>query len=155
MGKTKKANGHGIHGRTRKNIKYVKNMDQSREGLMMLEQERTSYLIRGCVFEVYKQLGCGFLEKVYERALLRELFLHGLHAKTQVPFEVHYKGVVVGEYFADMVVEDSVILELKAQQQLPRECESQLLNYLKASGLRLGFLINFVFPRARIKRVIL
>jgi len=122
---------------------------------MMLEQERTSYLIRGCVFEVYKQLGCGFLEKVYERALLRELFLHGLHAKTQVPFEVHYKGVVVGEYFADMVVEDSVILELKAQQQLPRECESQLLNYLKASGLRLGFLINFAFPRARIKRVIL
>jgi len=122
---------------------------------MMLEHERTSYLIRGCVFEVYKQLGCGFLEKVYERALLRELFLHGLHAKTQVPFEVHYKGVVVGEYFADMVVEDSVILELKAQQQLPRECESQLLNYLKASGLRLGFLINFVFPRARIKRVIL
>ena len=130
-------------------------MDQSREGLMMLEQERTSYLIRGCVFEVYKQLGCGFLEKVYERALLRELFLHGLHAKTQVPFEVHYKGVVVGEYFADMVVEDSVILELKAQQQLPRESESQLLNYLKASGLRLGFLINFAFPRARIKRVIL
>ena len=130
-------------------------MDQSREGLMMLEHERTSYLIRGCVFEVYKQLGCGYLEKVYERALLRELFLHGLHAKTQVPFEVHYKGVVVGEYFADMVVEDSVILELKAQQQLPRECESQLLNYLKASGLRLGFLINFVFPRARIKRVVL
>ena len=121
----------------------------------MLEQERTSYLIRGCVFEVYKQLGCGFLEKVYERALLRELFLHGLHAKTQAPFEVNYKGVVVGEYFADMVVEDSVILELKAQQQLPRECESQLLNYLKASGLRLGFLINFAFPRARIKRVIL
>ena len=122
---------------------------------MMLEHERTSYLIRGCVFEVYKQLGCGYLEKVYERALLRELFLHGLHAKTQVSFEVHYKGVVVGEYFADMVVERSVILELKAQQQLPRESESQLLNYLKASGLRLGFLINFAFPRARIKRVIL
>ena len=122
---------------------------------MMLEHERTSYLIRGCVFEVYKQLGCGYLEKVYERALLRELSLHGLHAKTQVPFEVHYKGVVVGEYFADMVVEHSVILELKAQQLLPRESESQLLNYLKASGLRLGFLINFAFPRARIKRIIL
>jgi GxxExxY protein len=130
-------------------------MDQSREGLMMLEHEKTSYLIRGCVFEVYKQLGCGYLEKVYERALLRELFLHGLHAKTQVPFEVQYKGVVVGEFFADMVVERSVILELKAQQQLPRESESQLLNYLKASGLHLGFLINFAFPRARIKRVIL
>ena len=122
---------------------------------MTLEHERTSYLIRGCVFEVYKQLGCGYLEKVYERALLRELSLHGLHAKSQVPLEVRYKGVVVGEYFADMVVDHSIILELKAQQLLPRESEAQLLNYLKASGLHLGFLINFVFPRARIKRVIL
>jgi GxxExxY protein len=146
--------GHGIHGRTRKDF-YVKNTNQSREGLIMLEHERTSYVIRGCVFEVYRQLGCGYLEKVYERAMLRELSLHGLHAQAQVPLEVHYKGVVVGEYFADMVVERSVILELKAQQQLPRESESQLLNYLKASGLRLGFLINFAFPRARIKRVIL
>jgi len=130
-------------------------MNQSKEGLMMLEQERTSYIIRGCVFEVYRQLGCGYLEKVYERALLRELSLHGLHAKVQVPFEVRYKGGVAGEYFADMVVERSIILELKAQQLLPRESEAQLLNYLKASGLRLGLLINFAFPRARIKRVIL
>ena len=121
----------------------------------MLEQERTSYIIRGCVFEVYRQLGCGYLEKVYERALLRELSLHGLHAKVQVPFEVRYKGGVAGEYFADMVVERSIILKLKAQQLLPRESEAQLLNYLKASGLRLGLLINFAFPRARIKRVIL
>jgi GxxExxY protein len=125
------------------------------EGLMMLEHERTSYVIRGCVYEVYRQLGCGYLEKVYERALLRELSLQGLQADTQVPFEVRYKGVVVGEYFADLVIEKSVILELKAQQLLPRESESQLLNYLKASGLRLGFLIDFVFPRAQIKRVIL
>jgi GxxExxY protein len=122
---------------------------------MMLERQTTSYVIRGCVFEVYRQLGCGYLEKVYERALLRELSLHGLQAETQVPFDVRYKGMVVGEYFADMVVERSVILELKAQQLLPRESEAQLLNYLKASGLHLGFLINFTYPRAHIKRVIL
>jgi GxxExxY protein len=130
-------------------------VSQSREGLMMLERQTTSYVIRGCVFEVYRQLGCGYLEKVYERALLRELSLHGLQAETQVPFDVRYKGMVVGEYFADMVVERSVILELKAQQLLPRESEAQLLNYLKASGLHLGFLINFTYPRAHIKRVIL
>jgi GxxExxY protein len=121
----------------------------------MLEYEKTSYLIRGCAYEVYRQLGCGYLEKVYERALLQELTLQGLQAETQVPFDVRYKGSVVGEYFADMVVEKSVVLELKAQQLLPPESEAQLLNYLKASGLRLGFLINFAFPRARIKRVIL
>jgi GxxExxY protein len=130
-------------------------MNQSREGLMMLQRERMSYVIRGCVFEVYRQLGCGYLEKVYERALLRELSLHGLQAETQVPLEVRYKGLVVGEYFADMIVERSVILELKAQQLLPRESEAQLMNYLKASGLRLGFLVNFAFPRAHIKRVVL
>jgi GxxExxY protein len=121
----------------------------------MLEHEKTSYIIRGCVFEVYRQLGCGYLEKVYEKALLRELSLHGLRVEAQVPFEVSYKGIVAGEYFADIVVERSVILELKAQRLLSRECEAQLLNYLKASGLHLGLLINFAFPRAHIKRVIL
>jgi GxxExxY protein len=147
--------GHGIHGTHGKLLKLCKDVSQSREGLMMLERQTTSYVIRGCVFEVYRQLGCGYLEKVYERARLRELSLHGLQAETQVPFDVRYKGMVVGEYFADMVVERSVILELKAQQLLPRESEAQLLNYLKASGLHLGFLINFTYPRAHIKRVIL
>jgi GxxExxY protein len=122
---------------------------------MMLHEEKLSYVIRGCAYEVYRQLGCGYLEKVYERALLQELTLQGLQAETQVPFGVRYKGSVVGEYFADMVVEKLVVLELKAQQLLPPESEAQLLNYLKASGLRLGLLINFAFPRARIKRVIL
>ena len=121
----------------------------------MLSNERTSYIIRGCVYEVYRELGCGYLEKVYERALLRELSLKGLHSEAQVPFGVSYKDVVVGEYLADIVVERSIILELKAQQNLSAEGEAQLLNYLKASGLHLGFLVNFSFPRARIKRVVL
>jgi len=122
---------------------------------MMLSYERTSYIIRGCVYEVYRQLGCGYLEKVYERALLRELSLKGLQSEAQVPFKVYYKDAVVGEYLADIVVENTIILELKAQQNIPAEGEAQLLNYLKASGLHLGFLVNFAFPRARIKRVVL
>ena len=122
---------------------------------MMLSNERTSYIIRGCVYEVYRQLGCGYLEKVYERALLRELSLKGLQAEGQVAFKVSYKNAVVGEYLADIVVERSIIIELKAQKNIPAESEAQLLNYLKSSGLHLGFLVNFSFPRARIKRVVL
>jgi GxxExxY protein len=121
----------------------------------MLELKQLSYTIRGCVFEVYRQLGCGYLEKVYERALIREFALKGIYARQQVPFNVSYKKVVVGEYFADIVVENSVIIELKAQQQLSRGSEAQLINYLKASGLHLGFLVNFTFPSAHIKRVVL
>jgi GxxExxY protein len=125
------------------------------EGLMMLEFEKTSYIIRGCIYEVYRELGCGYLEKVYERALLREFSLKGLKSEGQVPLRVSYKGAVVGEYLADIVVESSIIIELKAQKYIPAEGEAQLLNYLRASGLHLGFLVNFAFPRARIKRVVL
>ena len=122
---------------------------------MMLQEEQISYAVQGCAFEVYRQLGCGFLEKVYEKALLAELELQGLRAEAQVPVSVQYKNVRVGEYFADIVVEGRVILELKAQQNLPQASRAQLLNYLKATGLHLGMLINFAFPKANIKRVVL
>ena len=125
------------------------------EELLMLQEEQISYAIRGCVFEVYRQLGCGFLEKVYEKALLAELELQGLRAQAQVPITVQYKNVVVGEYFADIVVEKCVILELKAQQKLAQAGKAQLLNYLKATGLHLGMLVNFAFPKASVKRVVL
>ena len=125
------------------------------EGFVMLQEEQISYAIQGCVFEVNRQLGCGFLEKVYEKALLAELELQGLMAEAQVPVRVQYKNVMVGEYFADIVVEGRVILELKAQQNLPQASRAQLLNYLKATGLHLGMLINFAFPKANIKRVVL
>ncbi len=121
----------------------------------MLKEEQLSYAIRGCVYEVFKQLGCGFLEKVYENALLKELEMQGLHAESQVPIEVRYKDAIVGEYIADLIVEDSVILELKAQQQLSRLHEAQLLNYLKATDTRVGMLVNFVYPKATIKRLVL
>ena len=125
------------------------------EGLIMLEEERLSYAIRGCVYEVFKQLGCGFLEKVYENALLEEMKEQGMYADSQVPIKVIYKREVVGEYFADIVVEDSVILELKAQQKISKIHEAQLLNYLKATNIRVGMLINFAFPRATIKRLVI
>jgi GxxExxY protein len=125
------------------------------EGLVMLESEQLTYTIRGCVYEVYRRLGCGFLEKVYERALQLELGLQGLQVENQVPLQVSYKGVVVGEYYADLVVNQTIILELKAQQKIPPSCEAQLLNYLKAAGLRTGLLANFTFPKATIKRIVL
>jgi GxxExxY protein len=125
------------------------------EGFVMLQEEQISYAIQGCVFEVYRQLGCGFLEKVYEKALLAEFELQGLRAEAQVPVTVQYKNVVVGKYFADIVVEKCVILELKAQQKLPQASKAQLLNYLKATGLHLGMLVNFAFPKASVKRVVL
>ena len=122
---------------------------------MMLQEEELSYVVRGCVYEVFKELGPGFLEKVYENALLRELRLQCLNAEAQVPIKVQYKGVVIGEYFADLVIEKSIILELKALQQLTVSAEAQLLNYLKASDKRIGMLVNFAHPRATIKRFII
>ena len=113
-----------------------------------------TYTINGAVFEVNKVLGAGFLEKVYEKALIIELLVRGLRAESQVPIEVIYKGEVVGEYFADIVVEGQVIIELKAVEQLQKIHEAQLLNYLKATGYKIGLLINFTHPKAEIKRFI-
>ncbi len=113
-----------------------------------------TYQIRGSVFEVNQVLGAGFLEKVYENALLVELRGRGLKAESQVPIKVSYKNEVVGEYFADIVVDGKVILELKAVEQLQKIHEAQLLNYLKATEYKIGLLINFTHPKAEIKRFI-
>jgi GxxExxY protein len=121
----------------------------------MLQDEALSYTVRGCVFEVYRELGAGFLEKVYERALVKELRNAGLSAEAQAPVAVTYKGEIVGEYFADILVEGRIVLELKAQPQLPPAAEGQLLNYLRATGMRLGLLVNFSGPRASIRRLVL
>ena len=120
----------------------------------MLQEEELSYVVRGCIYEVFKELGAGFLEKVYENALLRELRLHGVSAEAQVPIKVQYKGAVIGEYFADLLIEGSIILELKAQQHLAVSAEAQLMNYLKAGDIRIGMLVNFAHPRATIRRFI-
>jgi len=114
-----------------------------------------TYKIRAAIFEVNRVLGYGFLEKVYESALLIELIKRGLKAKVQVPINVEYKGEIVGEYFADIVVEDKVIIELKAIESLQKIHEAQLLNYLKATGYKVGLLVNFSHPKAEIKRFVL
>ena len=120
----------------------------------MYEEELT-YKIRGAIFEVYRQLGHGFLEVVYQKALLLELVARGLEVKYEVPLLVHYKGHEVGEFRADLTVENRVLLELKAQLSLHPSTEAQVINYLKATGLNLGLLINFSWPKASIKRIAL
>jgi GxxExxY protein len=114
-----------------------------------------TYIINGAIFEVNKVLGAGFLEKIYENALIIELRDRGLNAVNQVPISVKYKDEEVGEYFADIVVEDKVILELKAVESLEKVHEAQLLNYLKATDYKLGLLVNFTHPKAIIRRFVL
>ena len=116
--------------------------------------EDLTYQIRGAVFEVNRILGAGFLEKVYERALVLELMGSGLKAASQVPINVKYKDQNVGEYFADIIVEDQVILELKCVESLQKIHEAQILNYLKETGFKIGFLVNFTYPKAEIKRFV-
>ncbi len=108
----------------------------------------------GAAYEVSNALGAGFLEKVYERALARELALRGLNVKSQVSYVIEYKGQCVGEYFADLLVEDKLLVELKCVDCFLNEHIAQCINYLKASGLKLGLLINFQKPRVEWKRVI-
>ena len=114
-----------------------------------------TYKINGAIFEVNKILGSGFLEKVYENALLIELKNQGLKADKQVPIKVAYKENLVGEYFADILVENQVIIELKTVEKLTNNHEAQLLNYLKATGIKVGILVNFKQRRAEIKRMVL
>ena len=120
-----------------------------------MEINDITYQINGAVFEVNRVLGSGFLEKVYENALLIELQERGLKAENQVPLEVSYKGQIVGSYFADIVVESEVMLELKSVKNLNKRHEAQILNYLKATGFKIGLLINFIHPKAEINRFVL
>jgi GxxExxY protein len=114
-----------------------------------------TYAINGAVFEVNKVLGGGFLEKVYENALLIELRSRGIRAESQVAIKVCYKDEVVGEYTADILVEGKVILELKTVERLEKIHEAQLLNYLRATGIQVGILVNFKHSKAEIKRMVL
>lgn len=103
-----------------------------------------SYRVIGCVLEVYKTLGPGLLESVYEKALLHELSLQGLSAESQVPVKVTYKGIELGEGLRlDILVEGKLIIELKSVEELKPVYYKQLLSYLKLSDKKLGLLINF------------
>ena len=108
-----------------------------------MKDEALTQAIIGCAFRVHKALGTGFLEKVHENALRIELLKQGLNVKQQEPIKVLYEGQVVGEYYADLWVEERVLVELKAIDSLRREHEVQLVNYLSATGVETGLLINF------------
>ena len=110
--------------------------------------------IIGSAFEVSNVLGSGFLEKVYENALKIELKMNGLDAQQQAHLAVHYKGELVGAYFADLLVENAVIVEPKAVNALEGVHTAQCLNYLKGTGLKLCLLINFGKPKVEIKRLV-
>jgi len=109
----------------------------------------------GCAFQVSNILGCGFLEKVYENALVHELRKADLPVQQQAPISVTYDGVTVGDYTADLIVDDRLIVELKAVKALDDIHVAQCINYLKATGFRLCLLINFGKPRVEIKRIAL
>jgi GxxExxY protein len=122
--------------------------------VFFMNLKELTYQINGAVYEVNKVLGAGFLEKVYENALLVELRKGGLKAEAQAPINVKYKDEVVGDYFADIVVEGQVVLEIKAVESLSRVHEAQLLNYLRATGITIGLLINFKHSKADIRRMV-
>jgi len=107
------------------------------------KHSETTNLIIKAYYNVYNNLGFGFLEKVYENAMLIELQKLGLKSAKQHPISVHYDNSVIGEYFADIIVNNDVIIELKATESLCYEHECQLVNYLKASDIEVGLLLNF------------
>ena len=112
-------------------------------------------IIIGCAMRVSNTLGVGFLEKVYENALAIELRRAGLQAEQQQEIAVHYHGMVVGTYEPDILVNKVVILELKAVKVLDQIHMAQLLNYLRATGFKVGLLLNFGTPRLGIKRMVM
>jgi len=125
------------------------NTDERRIALDRITKE-----IISCGFKVSNTLGCGFLEKVYENALVLELRKAGLETDQQHGIAVHYDGTVVGEYAADLLVEGKVIVELKAVKTLDDVHLAQCMNYLKATGLSVCLLVNFGKPKLEVKRVV-
>ncbi len=115
---------------------------------------KLSEQIIGCAFRVHNTLGCGFLEKVYENALAHELRENSLNVEQQRSIKVIYNGIIVGDYIADILVESFIILGLKAAKGIDEIHEAQVLNYLKATGLKLGLILNFGKPKLQIKRLV-
>jgi len=113
-----------------------------------------SYKIVGFAMRVHSKLGYGFLEKVYENALMVLFRREGIEAKQQAPITVYFEEEVVGNYYADILVEDKVILEIKSVENIIDAHIAQTLNYLKATGLRLAIILNFSKEKLEYKRII-
>ena len=119
----------------------------------LLHRETTEKII-GAAFEVHQQLGYGFLERVYQRALQVELLRRGASAELEKRIQVLYKGVVVGDYDADLLVDECVIAEVKIAPEYDKRDEAQLLNELKATGMKVGIVLNFGRTKVAHKRLI-
>ncbi len=113
-----------------------------------------SYNIVGCAMEVHNQLGFGFMEKVYENALIIELRNKDINVKQQYPIKVTYKGEIVGDYMADILIEDKIIVELKTSESISDAYRAQIINYIKATGIELGILINFGTKKLEYERFV-
>lgn len=127
-------------------------MDSEKREMGLIYEELTEEII-GCFFRVYNELGYGFLEKVYENSMALTLRKQGFYVRQQAPIKVYFEGEIVGEYFADMMVEDKVILELKTAETISEAHKVQLRNYLKATQIKIGYILNFG-PEATFKRMI-
>lgn len=113
-----------------------------------------TYLLRGAIFNVYNELGNGHKEQVYQKALIREFEDLKIPYKKEVNLEVSYKGEAVGNYRPDFVIEEKIVIEIKAVEFMPKIFENQLVHYLKSTGFSLGLLVNFGANRLYIKRLI-
>ncbi len=120
----------------------------------MAQGKLISERVISCAFEVSNTLGSGFLEKVYENALCVELSRAGIPYLCQPRYQIRYKNEIVGNYTADLVVAEKLLIELKALSALSREHDAQVMNYLKASRLSVGLLLNFGTPRIGVKRIV-
>jgi GxxExxY protein len=118
----------------------------------MLYKELTSKILETC-FEVSNELRSGFLESVYQNALMIALEEKGVNVQAQTPLSVQFRGKAVGQFYADILVEDSVIIEIKAVSALTGEHQSQVINYLKGTGKEIGLLVNFDRPKVEYKRL--
>jgi GxxExxY protein len=125
---------------------------RDRIGKGLLHEELTGKVLGAC-FEVARELGAGFLESVYEKALMVALREKGLRVEAQVPLTVKFRGVIVGEFFADILVESKLVVELKAVSALRPEHQAQVINYLKATGIEVGLLVNFGNPKLEYRRL--
>lgn len=117
----------------------------------MQHEELTSEII-GCAMEVINELGSGFLESVYEKAMLIALQQKGLATRAQNPIMINFRGQCVGDFYADLFVENLVLVELKAVKAIAPEHQAQIINYLNATGIEVGLLINFGNPKLEFKR---